>query len=640
MPVQVIEAIPQYSTAPDAPPRKLRACAYARISLDEDGNNGSIANQIAYFTDYLENNPDFSETHVYYDDGISGTSTRNRHGFNQMMRDVEADMWDVIYTKSISRYSRNILVTLSSLKTCEDHNCRVFFQKESLWSDDPQTTLLLRILSSLAEAESSSIAANVQLGIRFAFQQGKPMINCNHFLGYDKDPITHKLVINPSEAHTVRYIFRAFLEGFTPHEIAKRLREAGVPSGAGRCVWPVDSIRYILSNEKYVGDLLMQKTYCKSFLTHRVVKNDGKLPQYFVEDNHDPVVPRTVFNLTQSEIVRRGREVGHPGQRKYPLSGKVICGCCGSEYKRFAGARLMPTVPAALALPAASDDPATEANTLPAVALPAPDTSYPAAPGEMECAGNGGAAETVAASTSGKDGVAVWKCKARFSKKDAASAYARLFPDRVMADADAHSAGQGGDAAAAPRVDDRVEPAAHQDGLTWRCNGAIIDEHTLQMAVDRALALLPREIDNIKLIREECLRVSTPSSSAGVNANRGEGEQSGQESGQDGEAERRASAQLLLLHIDTALSFLHGNSSSSGAGAGSGGAGAGSSRDALPCTTFQQFVERSASIPPAVESNDGGSGSGGNAEAIDLLIEKVVIDGEKIRVVFKAGVEV
>lgn len=616
MPVQVIEAIPQYSTAPDAPPRKLRACAYARISLDEDGNNGSIANQIAYFTDFLENNPDFSTTRVYYDDGISGTSTRNRHGFNQMMRDVEADMWDVIYTKSISRYSRNILVTLSSLKTCEDHNCRVFFQKESVWSDDPQTTLLLRILSSMAEAESSSLSGNVQMGIRYGFQQGKPMINCNHFLGYDKDKNTGKLVINPEEARVVRFIYRAFLEGFTPHEIAKRLREAHVPSGAGKSIWPVDSIRYILSNEKYVGDLLMQKTYCKSFLTHKMVKNEGKLPQYFVEDNHDPVVPRTVFNLTQSEIVRRGREAGHPGQRKYPLSGKVVCGCCGSEYKRFAGARLMPTAPAAaLALPAASDDPTTETNTLPAVALPA-------APGEMECVGNGVAetsvAETVAASTSGKDGVAVWKCKARFSKKDAASAYARLFPDRVMADADAHSAGQGGDAAAAPRVDDRVEPAAHQDGLTWRCNGAIIDEHTLQLAVDRALSLLPREEANIRLIKEECLRVAsqanpstqTPTCDA----------HSGQES--------VASAQLLLLHIDTALSFLHAE--------GSGGAGGAEKADALPCATFQQFVERSK---PVLSSTVESSGKG-DAEAIDLLIDRVIIDGDQIRVVFKAGVEV
>ena len=320
MPVQIIEAIPRNSTAPDAP-KKLRCAYYARISLDEDGTNTSIAGQKAYFEDYIKNNPLYVASGAYYDDGISGTSTRKRHGFNQMLRDVEDNKLDVILVKSISRWGRNIVLTLSSLRLCAEHNCRVYFFKEGLWSDDPATNLILTIMSSMAEAESASIAGNVSLGIRFKFQQGKPMINCSYFLGYDKDPITKKLIINPSQAATVRFIYRAYLEGFSIPEIAKKLRAWGVPSGGGKSTWPVESIKYILSNEKYVGDLLMQKTWVPSFLTHKVVKNDGRLPQYFVADNHDAIVPREVFNLVQRELMRR-EEGGHPGQRKYELSGR------------------------------------------------------------------------------------------------------------------------------------------------------------------------------------------------------------------------------------------------------------------------------------------------------------------------------
>ena len=267
---------------------------------------------------------------TYADDGISGTSAKKRDAFNRMMRDVEDNKLDVILVKSISRFSRNILVTLSSLRTCADHNCRVFFQKEGLWSDDPATSLILSILSSLAEAESASISKNVALGIRYHFQQGQPMINCNYFLGYDKKD--GKLVINPSQATTVRFIYRAYLEGFTIPDIARKLREWSVPSGGRKSTWPVSTVRYILTNEKYCGDLLMQKTMIPSFLTHKVVKNNGQLPQYYVADNHEAIIPREVWSLVQREIIRRERETDrpgystHPGQRKYVLSGKVICG--------------------------------------------------------------------------------------------------------------------------------------------------------------------------------------------------------------------------------------------------------------------------------------------------------------------------
>lgn len=620
MPVQIIKAIPQYSNVPDAPPKKLRCAYYARISLDEDGTSTSIAGQKAYFEDYIKNNPEYIFSGAYYDDGISGTSTRKRHGFTQMMRDVEENKLDVILVKSISRWGRNIVLTLSSLRLCAEHNCRVFFFKEGLWSDDPATNLILTIMSSMAEAESASISGNVALGIRFKFQQGKPMINCSRFLGYDKDPISKKLVINPFEARIVRFIYRAFLEGFSIPEIAKKLRENHIPSGSGRTDWPTESIKYILSNEKYVGDLLMQKTYCKSFLTHRMVKNEGKLPQYFVQDNHDPVIPREVFNLVQRELISRGRCEGHPGQRKYPLSGKVICGCCGTEYKRFAGARVstaLPTPPAAdhgttLAANGVDSGAANTLPALPAVLPPAVDTRN-VETSSVDTAASGDVENRAAG--------AVWKCKARVSRKDAAAAAARLFSTTTNPSSATPAADQAstpGSVATSTAGDGETIPTPSRDGLIWRCDNKIIGEEQLVMAVDRALALLPREEANIRLIQQECLRVlalptpanATPSSpSAACAEHSGEGD------------DRHTAAQILLLHTETALRWLH-SSGNNEAGRDGGWA------DALPCTTFQQFVERSSVW------------LGSDTDAIDLLVEKVVIDGDQIKVRFKAGVEI
>ena len=591
MPVQIIEAIPRNSTAPDAP-KKLRCAYYARISLDEDGTNTSIAGQKAYFEDYIKNNPDYIFSGAYYDDGISGTSTRKRHGFNQMLRDVEDNKLDVILVKSISRWGRNIVLTLSSLRLCAEHNCRVYFFKEGLWSDDPATNLILTIMSSMAEAESASIAGNVSLGIRFKFQQGKPMINCSYFLGYDKDPITKKLIINPSQAATVRFIYRAYLEGFSIPEIAKKLRAWGVPSGGGKSTWPVASIKYILSNEKYVGDLLMQKTWVPSFLTHKVVKNDGRLPQYFVADNHDAIVPREVFNLVQRELMRR-EEGGHPGQRKFELSGKVVCGRCGSEYKRF-------TRPAA----------STTAEATPA-ATPATTSAE-------------GSAETRTGVESSSASLAVWKCKARASAKEAVKARSRIDAAVLSLqsrEATAVSLQSREDMESAGESRSGVDTSTSSNNV-WRCDNHIVSEAKLNAAVERALALLPGEIENIKAIQASCkaaLATSTPDAAL----------QQGQDSDTVG------SAQLLLLHTDTALRYLEGGvSSSTGMRREPGTAGrpstAGSSvgtagRQGAACKTLDSFI--------AMTPMDG-------LGEVELLIDRVVVDGDEIKVRFKAGVEI
>ena len=588
MPVQIIEAIPRNSTAPDAP-KKLRCAYYARISLDEDGTNTSIAGQKAYFEDYIKNNPLYVASGAYYDDGISGTSTRKRHGFNQMLRDVEDNKLDVILVKSISRWGRNIVLTLSSLRLCAEHNCRVYFFKEGLWSDDPATNLILTIMSSMAEAESASIAGNVSLGIRFKFQQGKPMINCSYFLGYEKDPITKKLIINPSQAATVRFIYRAYLEGFSIPEIAKKLRAWGVPSGGGKSTWPVESIKYILSNEKYVGDLLMQKTWVPSFLTHKVVKNDGRLPQYFVADNHDAIVPREVFNLVQRELMRR-EEGGHPGQRKYELSGKVVCGRCGSEYKRF-------TRPAA----------STTAEATPA-ATPATTSAE-------------GSAETRTGVESSSASLAVWKCKARASAKEAAKARERLAAAVSFPSAGAAPSLPSREGAALSLVSrEDMESRANSDkDVAWRCDNHIVSEAKLSAAVERALALLPGEIENIKAIQASCKAVLATSTAPEVAL---QTTQAGTEEGSE-----HSAAQLLLLRTDTALRYLTDAVSSVGTRRELGTAG----RQGAACKTLDSFI----AMTPMV-----GVMAVGELGEVKLLIDRVVVDGDEIKVRFKAGVEI
>lgn len=387
--------------------------------------------------------------------------------------------------------------------------------------------------------------------------------------------------------------------------------------------------------------MALQKTVTKDFLSHKSMKNTGQLPQYYLTDCHPAIVPEEVWHLTQRLLIQRGRTEGHPGQRKYALSGKVICGCCGTEYKRFAGARVstVPLLDVATTPPSqASAVDSGAANTLPTPPAVFPTTALPTAilpsallPSPVDTS-TGGDVEN----SSPRNAGAVWKCKARVSRKDAAAAAARLFSTTTNPSSATPAADQAstpGSVATSTAGDGETIPTPSRDGLIWRCDNKIIGEEQLVMAVDRALALLPREEANIRLIQQECLRVladSNPSSSAADRAAGACGEHSNatpsaaadDHSGEG--VDRHTAAQILLLHTETALRWLH---STSPQPAGSWG-NSETSRDGLPCTTFQQFMERSSVW------------LGSDADAIDLLIERVVIDGDQIKVRFKAGVEI
>ncbi len=277
---------------------------------------------------------------IYADEGISGTSTKKREQFNKMIEDCKAGNIDLIVTKSISRFARNTLDCLQYVRLLKDLGVEIYFEKEGIWTLDSKGEVLLSILSSLAQDESRSISENSTWGIRRRFEQGKLQINHVKFLGYDKDK-DGNLVINPKQAKVVRRIFKEFLDGKGANRIARDLELGGVPNWNGKAKWYEGSIRKMLSNEKYKGDALLQKTYTLDFLSKKRAENTGQVPQYFVEDSHPAIIDKEVWEAVQLEMERRRNFVLENGIQKLeyattdnPFAGRVICGSCGKAFGR------------------------------------------------------------------------------------------------------------------------------------------------------------------------------------------------------------------------------------------------------------------------------------------------------------------
>lgn len=331
MPVQVIK---RQAIAPKAEERTIqRTCCYVRVSTNHEEQEDSFEAQRSHYETLIHANPSMAYAGTYADEGVSGTGTERREGFKRMLADAEKHLFDQILTKSISRFGRNTVDTLQAVRRLKDLGIGVRFEKEGVWTLDGTGELLLVILSSLAQQESQSISENVKMGIRYRFQEGKHFVNCSRFLGYDK--ADGRLVVNPAEAATVRRIFALFLNGHSADMIAGQLTREQVPTGAGKTTWFPTTVRYILSNEKYAGDLRLQKTVVPNFLTHRSKRNTGEADQYYVENSHDPIVPREVFEMAQAEAARRsasrlsgdGKITGIKYGSRRALSGRCRCGC-------------------------------------------------------------------------------------------------------------------------------------------------------------------------------------------------------------------------------------------------------------------------------------------------------------------------
>lgn len=318
---------------------KLRVAAYCRVSTDSYEQATSYEAQVEHYTAFIKQNSEWEFAGIFADDGISGTNTKKREEFNRMIGECMAGNIDLIVTKSISRFARNTLDCLKYIRELKEKNIPVFFEKENINTMDSKGEVLLTIMASLAQQESQSLSQNVKLGLQYRYQNGEVQVNHNRFLGYTKDEDGH-LIIEPVEAEVVKRIYREYLEGASLLQICRSLKADSILTAANKPHWRPETVKKILQNEKYIGDALLQKTYTVDFLTKKRVKNNGIVPQYYVENSHEPIIPRELFMQVQEEMVRRANlRGGKDGKKrvyssKYALSSIVYCGQCGDIYRR------------------------------------------------------------------------------------------------------------------------------------------------------------------------------------------------------------------------------------------------------------------------------------------------------------------
>ena len=310
---------------------KRRVAGYARVSTDSDEQLTSYEAQVNYYTDYIKSRSDWEFVKVYTDEGISALGTKHRDGFKKMIADALAGKIDLIITKSVSRFARNTVDSLVTIRKLKEKGVECFFEKENIYTFDGKGELLLTIMSSLAQEESRSISENVTWGQRKRFSDGKVSVGYSNFLGFEKGE-NDTLKVVPEEAETVRIIYKLFLEGKTTQGIANYLMEHGVLSPARKQKWQASTISSILTNEKYKGDALLQKRFTADFLTKELRENNGEVPQYYVEGSHEAIISPEEFDMVQDEMARR-KELGRAYSDK-AFHSKLICGDCGGFYGR------------------------------------------------------------------------------------------------------------------------------------------------------------------------------------------------------------------------------------------------------------------------------------------------------------------
>jgi DNA invertase Pin-like site-specific DNA recombinase len=329
--ITVIPAtINRFTATPISDQRKRRVAGYARVSTDNEEQLTSYEAQVDYYTKYIQGREDWEFVAVYTDEGISATSTAKREGFNRMVSDALAGRIDLIVTKSVSRFARNTVDSLTTVRKLKDKGIEIYFEKENIWTLDSKGELLITIMSSLAQEESRSISENVTWGQRKRFSDGKVCVPYKRFLGYDKGE-NGTLKLNEEEAVIVRRIFSEYLDGYNPHTIAQRLTADGIPTPGGKKVWSQSTVKGMLQNEKYKGDALLQKSYTVDFLTKKKKVNEGEIPQYYVENAHEAIIDPIVFEMVQQEMAsRRTGKERHSGVNMF--SSRIKCGECGSWY--------------------------------------------------------------------------------------------------------------------------------------------------------------------------------------------------------------------------------------------------------------------------------------------------------------------
>ena len=326
--------------------RKLRVAAYCRVSTELEQQQSSYDIQIEYYTRHIMQNPNWIFAGVFADDGRSATNTFRRDDFNQLMNQCMKGKVDMVITKSISRFARNTVDCISWVRKLREKNVAVYFEKENLNTLDDSTEMILTILSSQAQEESRAISTNVKWGYARKFEKGESTRQRSY--GFRKAP-TGEMCIVEEEAAVIRNMARWFLDGDSLERIKHRLEDAGIETTTGKRTWSTGTIYNILTNEKIMGDVLLQKTFTADYLTKRRVKNSGQQKQYYVKNHHEAIIPKTVYYKIQEEIARRsslkkaGTRKGKTAQgvysSKYALTGIMVCNECGAHYRRTTWAK-------------------------------------------------------------------------------------------------------------------------------------------------------------------------------------------------------------------------------------------------------------------------------------------------------------
>lgn len=322
--------------------RQLRVAAYCRVSTEEEEQQSSYEAQCSYYTDKIMTNPEWTMAGIFADEGITGTSAKKRPEFLHMIHLCKQRKIDLVLTKSISRFSRNTVDCLKYIRILRGLGIGVVFEKENINTLESDSELIITLLGAFAQSESESISKNVSWGIRQAMREGKTHVQFEKLYGYGTDPNGIPQVIS-EEGTVVEKIFERFLLGDSLRMIRDMLNTEGIPY-RGEKEWTMPAVRAILTNEKYCGDVLMQKTFVSDCISKKVVKNTGQLPMYLVRDNHPAIVSRNTYNAAQAELTRRNAlKSPSPKQAptgrscytsKYALSERLVCGECGTLYRR------------------------------------------------------------------------------------------------------------------------------------------------------------------------------------------------------------------------------------------------------------------------------------------------------------------
>lgn len=317
------------------------------MSTDEKDQINSYHAQMEYYDSKINEADNWTHGGIFADEGISGTSIKKRVAFNKMITSCKKGRIDRILCKSISRFARNTVDCLETVRKLKTLGVAVYFEKENIDTMLQQSEFLITLFSSFAQAESESISANVRIGKRMSMAKGKAIIRTDMLLGYEKDG-DGNIIIEPDGAKTIRRIYTSYLAGYSLGQIQNELLAENVPTASGISKWSKEVIQSILLNERYMGDVLMQKWYVPDLLSKRSRKNNGELPQYYVENHHEGIISKELWNRVQEEIARRKnkRKLSATGEHargkyssKYALTERLICGECGAHYRRVTWAR-------------------------------------------------------------------------------------------------------------------------------------------------------------------------------------------------------------------------------------------------------------------------------------------------------------